>query len=585
MSLPNLQAPRRKMKLGEFLISKGIITEAQLEEALNYQKSQGVFLGEALVSLGFVSSSTLGSYMEQLTTFPYVDLSTFPVNALLAQGLSEQFCRLNLVLPFAEWDDAVQVAMVDPLNLGLADTIRTKLGKRISPYLAFRTEILDAIGRVYDIQHKGQVALAELKIETEEDDLTEDMLESMADDAPIVRLVNGIIESAVSSKASDIHIEPQEKMVRVRFRQDGVLIEQMTFPRSHLSATISRLKVMSNLNIAERRRPQDGRISIRDDKGMDFDLRVSILPLVHGESVVMRVLDKSMTSRKLSDLGMNPELSTVYNHLIRQPHGIILVTGPTGSGKTTTLYATLMAINDVDKKIMTVEDPVEYQLSGINQVQVLTKIGLTFAEALRSIVRQDPDVILVGEIRDRETAEIAIQAALTGHLVLSTLHTNDAPSALIRLQNMGIEPFLLSSSLLGVLAQRLLRNICPHCKEVSSASPAMIEKFSLPMIDGRAPMLAQGQGCMRCNNKGMRGRAAVYEFMPMSEKLRELTLKGAAANVLKQQAIAEGMLTMRNAGLMKVTAGQTTLEEVARVLFTEDDGTEDQDNTRYLIAA
>ena len=568
------------MRLGEFLVSKGVITEEQLQEALERQKQTGDFIGEALIALNFISPPTLGSYMEELTTFPYIELSSFPISHELAHQISENYARQNLVFAFAEWDDGVQVAMANPLNLTLVDDLRDRFKKRVVPFHAFKADLLDAINKVYNAQHKGQIMLAELGtgINTE-DDFSVDELAGLADDAPVVKLVNGIIEGAVMAKASDIHIEPQEKSIRVRYRQDGVLIEQMNFPRSHLSAVISRIKVMAQLNIAERRKPQDGRIRVADDRGGEYDLRVSIMPLIHGETVVMRVLDKRMAGLKLETLGMDGLLLRSYDQQIRQPHGILLVTGPTGSGKTTTLYASLTTISSPDIKIVTVEDPVEYQLAGINQMQVISKIGLTFAECLRSIVRQDPDVILVGEIRDKETAEIAIQAALTGHLVLSTLHTNDAPGALIRLQNMGIEPFLLSSSILGVLAQRLLRMVCANCKEFEPATPQEIRKFQLPLVDGKPPMLPVGRGCQRCGFKGMKGRMAVYEFMPMSDGLRDLALKGVPSSQVRVKAIEEGMVSMKQDALRRVLEGKTTIGEVTRVLYTgEDELSEDDED-------
>ncbi len=562
---------RRKARLGEFLLAKGIITEEQLELSLARQKQQGGFLGEALVAEGVISATMLGSYMEELTTFPYIELSSFPINVALAHGITEQYARQHLVIPFAEWDQAIQVAMVNPQNLAVVDGLKDRLKRRIVPFFAFKSDVLDAINRVYDVQQKGDAALAEIGHEpSTEDTLSANELEVMAEQAPIVRLVNGIIESAIANRASDIHIEPQEKQVRVRFRQDGILYEQMSFALTHLPAVISRIKIMAHCDISERRKPQDGRISVSDSRGGDYDLRVSVLQLVHGESIVMRVLDKRMTSGRLDVLGMDMKLLNQFKSAIHQPHGILLVTGPTGSGKTTTLYSGLMEILSPDKKIMTVEDPVEYQLEGVNQVQVMPKIGLDFAMCLRALVRQDPDVILIGEIRDRETAEIAIQAALTGHLVLSTLHTNDAPGALVRLQNMGIEPFLLGSSLLGIMAQRLLRMVCQHCKQSEPASQAAIEQFGLRQPNGRTPQLSHGTGCARCNQKGMKGRTAVYEYMPISEPIKEMLMRSVPSSKLRAQAISEGMQTMRENAIDKVLSGVTTLEEMARVLFMEE---------------
>jgi type IV pilus assembly protein PilB len=564
--------PNKKARLGEYLLAKGVLSEAQLEISLERQKLRGGFFGDAVVALGFVSAAVLGSCMEELTTFPFVELAAIPFNIPLEHQVPEEYARKNLVVAFGVTDGVVQVAMVHPQNLPIIDDLRGRLKMKISPYLGFKSDVLDAINRVYNVKQKREIALSDLDAEKiTETVISVDELESMAEQAPIVRLVDGIIESAVESKASDIHIEPEEKHVRVRFRQDGILYEQMTFPRTHLAAVISRIKIMSDLDISERRKPQDGRISLRYKDGGECELRVSVIPAVNGESVVMRVLDKRMIGGTLEDLGMDPDLLEQFRGMIHRPHGLLLVTGPTGSGKTTTLYSSLMEITGPDKKIVTVEDPVEYQLPGITQIQVLPKIGLNFADCLRAIVRQDPDVILVGEIRDRETAEIAIQAALTGHLVLSTLHTNDAPGALIRLQNMGIEPFLLGSALLGVMAQRLLRTVCPHCKRRTPASSMTIARFGLRTDDGSTPMLASGDGCVRCNHKGMKGRTAVYEFMRMTDPLREMTLREAPSSQLRAQAITEGMVTMGVAATKKIVSGVTTLEETARVLFAEDE--------------
>lgn len=578
------QTPRR-LPLGEFLLSKGIITLQQLQTATESQKSSGDFMGEVLIALGYVPPATLGACMEELTTFPFIELTNFPVNKELLDRLPESYIRSNHIIPFAEWDDAIQVAMSNPLRLSIVDDLRDRLKRRIVPYYAFKSDIIAAINRVYGAGQKGADALSQLNAENAavETAFSTDDLESMAEEAPIVRLVNGIIENAVAGNASDIHIEPQEKNIRVRFRQDGVLIEHMTFPRLHLHAVISRIKIMATLNIAERRRPQDGRATFNTEEHGNFDLRVSIMPLVHGESVVMRILDKKVDKLNLKTLGMEGDDFKQYHSLIRQPHGIILVTGPTGSGKTTTLYASLMEIASPEIKIMTVEDPVEYEIGGINQLQVVPKIGLGFSEALRGIVRQDPDVILVGEIRDKETAEIAIQAALTGHLVLSTLHTNDAPGAIVRLQNMGVEPFLISSALLGVMAQRLLRTVCPHCKELKTATRSTISAWNLPYINGKAPQIATGKGCSRCNNRGMKGRTAVYEFMEMSEPLRELTLARSATSRIRAQAIKEGMLPMRDFALKKVSTGHTTLQEVSRVLFEENTAPREIDHSNGAV--
>ncbi|HZT42030.1 MAG TPA: GspE/PulE family protein [Chthonomonadaceae bacterium] len=562
----------RAARLGEQLVNNQVLTEEQLEQALKYQQETGLFLGEALLALDLVSPTVLGQYLEQVTGFPFVDLADSSIDTELARSIPESVCRRKLAMPFGERDNKVLIAMVDPLDLATVDDMRARLDRPITPCLVLEPDLQEAINRIYDVRHKAQSVLEEIDEESSagDRDLSVDELVGMAEDAPIVRLVNSIISAAISGGASDIHIEPNEKNVRVRCRQDGLLYDQMTFPRRHLAAVVSRIKIMSHLNIAERRRPQDGRFVARDDNEREFDMRVSIMPLIFGEKICMRVLEKSSSYGDPHKLGLFPDQQEIFEHFIRRPHGIILVTGPTGSGKSTTLYAALTRINDSTLNINTVEDPVEYHLPGLNQMQVNPKIGVTFATGLRTLVRQDPDVIMVGEIRDLETAEVAIQAALTGHLVLSTLHTNDAPGAMIRLQNMGVEPFLISSAVIGVIGQRLLRTVCPHCKSTSPASPAVIDAFGLPATEQESPVLASGAGCSKCGGRGMKGRTAVYEIMPMSDKLRDMVLRRESGSQLRGQAIAEGMMTMREAGIRKALQGMTTLEEVTRVLFSED---------------
>jgi type IV pilus assembly protein PilB len=558
--------------LGEQLTADGLLTAEQLQEALEFQSQTGTMLGEAIATLGQLTTATLGPYLERMTGFPFVDLTNSPIDDELARSIPEPLARHRQALPFGLKGESVLVAMVDPLDLKAVDELRARLNRRIIPCLTFSADLADAINRIHDGKRKAQSVLDEIQSATfAEAEISVDELVGMADDAPIVRLVNSILHSAISSGASDIHIEPQENVVRVRFRQDGLLYDQMNFPRGHLPAVVSRLKVMSHLDIAERRRPQDGRFSFKHENGAIYDLRLSLMPLIYGEKSVMRVLEKTSTLATAERLGFFPEQREAFENCCERPNGIILVTGPTGSGKSTTLYAALNRINDASRNINTVEDPVEYNLAGVNQVQVHHAIGMTFAASLRALVRQDPDVIMVGEIRDVETAEIAIQAALTGHLVLSTLHTNDAPGALIRLQNMGVEPFLISSAVIAIIGQRLLRTVCPHCKDVQPAMEAMLDAFGItPHPGDPPPVLATGVGCPKCNGRGMRGRTAVYEIMLMSEALREMTLKRASASQLRTQAISEGMLTMRDAGLRKALEGATTLEEVSRVLFTDD---------------
>ena len=562
----------RTARLGEQLTAEGLLTDYQLQEALEFQTQTGTMLGEAIAALGHLSAEVLGPYLERSTGFPFVDLTNCSIDEELARSIPESLARNRKVLPFAVEDDCVKVAMVDPLDLKAVDELRARLNRRITPCLTFSSDLADAINRVHDSKRKAQSVLDEIESSSIFDaEISVDDLVGMADDAPIVRLVNSILTSAISSGASDIHIEPQEHLVRVRFRQDGLLYDQMNFPRGHLPAVVSRLKVVSHLDIAERRRPQDGRFSFKHENGAAYDLRLSLMPLIYGEKAVLRILEKQNSLASAERLGFFPEQREVFEQCIQRPNGIILVTGPTGSGKSTTLYAALNCINDSSRNINTVEDPVEYNLAGVNQVQVHHSIGMSFASTLRALVRQDPDVIMVGEIRDVETAEIAIQAALTGHLVLSTLHTNDAPGALIRLQNMGVEPFLISSAIIAVIGQRLIRTVCSACKETEVAHQAMLDVFGItPHPGDPPPIMAHGTGCAKCGQRGMRGRTAVYEIMRMSDSLREMTLKRESGSHLRAQAISEGMLTMRDAGLRKALEGATTLEEVTRVLFTED---------------
>jgi type IV pilus assembly protein PilB len=568
-SLKALQ--NRRCRLGEQLISDGLINEQQLRQGLEHQRHTGAFLGETLVTLGYVAPADLGRYLEASTGFPFVNLAEYPLNTHLAHLIPEYVARRKRVLPIDEQGDTLHLAMADPLDLATLDDLRARLNRRIIPFLALEADLNEAINRVYDVRHKAQSVLEEItELPPTEQDLSVDELVGLAEDAPIVRLVNTMVQSALDLGASDIHIEPQEPCVRVRFRLDGLLYDQMTIPTYHQAAVVSRIKIMSRLNIAERRRPQDGRFSVKDTAGKEYDLRVSIMPTIYGEKVVLRILEKTSSFAVLEKLGFWSEQLRLFESFIRRPHGIVLVTGPTGSGKSTTLYAALHRINDSTLNINTIEDPVEYHLKGVNQVQVNPKIGVTFASGLRTLVRQDPDVIMVGEIRDLETAEIAIQAALTGHLVLSTLHTNDAPGALVRLQHMGVEPFLISSAVIGVVGQRLVRTVCPHCKETRPASSAAVAAFGLTPWANQTPVFAEGRGCGRCSGLGMKGRTGVFEVMPMSDTLREMVLQRASSATLRGQALAEGMMRMRDAALLKVLEGITTPEEVARVIYVEE---------------
>ena len=557
-------------KLGERLLADGIIDEEQLRQGLERQRVTGQFLGETLFGLGIVNSTQIGRYLEDVTGFPFVDLTEASVDPSIASLIPEEYARRRHVLPFRENGGRIEVAMIDPLNLAVVDDLRSRLGKPIDPFLAFANDIDDAIKRAFDATRKALSVLEEIGDTGAESEIPIEALLGLAADAPIVRLVTSMVQGAIGAGASDIHIEPAESNVRVRYRLDGLLYEQMTIPRNHLAATISRLKIMSNLDISERRRPQDGRFSASDPAGRQYDVRLSIMPTVYGEKAVMRLLAKSSPFSTLDKLGFYPEQRQLFEKFIARPHGILLVTGPTGSGKSTTLYAALQSINNPSININTIEDPVEYKLPGVNQVQVNSRIGVNFATGLRTLVRQAPDVILVGEIRDSETAEIAVQAALTGHLVLSTLHTNDAPGALVRLQNMGVEPYLISSSVIGVLGQRLLRTICPSCKTTMPASQEIQEAFALTGHSNALPIVAQGKGCKRCGNRGLRGRSAVYEIMPMSDGMKDGVLKGFSGSQLKDRAVSEGMGTMLESGWRKVIDHVVPPSEVLRVLTHED---------------
>ncbi len=569
-SSPKALQHKFSRRVGEVLLSEGLIDEMQLRLGLERQRESGGFLVENLVALGFARPEAVGKYLDQATGFPFVDLSQTAIDLDLARVLPESLARRKLVLPFAEENGEVFVALADPLNIATVDDVASRLGKRVVPHLAFSFDLEEAITRAFSAKHKAESVLAEMGEVGSQAELSDDELMGLASDAPIVRLVHGIIEGAVNVGASDVHVEPQEETVRVRYRLDGLLFDQMNIPRGSLAAATSRIKVMASMNIAERRRPQDGRFVFRDEGGREFDLRVSVMPTVYGEKVVMRILEKSNAHASIERLGFFPEQRALFEKFIRKQHGIVLVTGPTGSGKSTTLFAGLQKINSPTLNINTIEDPVEYHLSGANQVAVNPKIGVTFAAGLRTLVRQDPDVIMVGEIRDTETAEIAVQAALTGHLVLSTLHTNDAPGALVRLQNMGVEPYLISSAVIGLAGQRLLRTVCPNCKRLEVAGAGTLEALGIQPEKAKPVMIARGHGCPKCSGRGMKGRTAAYEVMSMSDSIRELVLKHASGVDLADQAVAEGMCTMRQAGVRKVLDGVTTPEEVLRVLYVED---------------
>jgi len=559
-------------RLGERLVKDGVLDDDQLREAIQRQKQVGGFLGEIIVSMGFLTAGEIKPYLEEWTGFPFVDIVEEEIDRDIVAQVPKATVVSRLALPYREINGRVHVAMADPLDIETIDEYRATLNKPIVACLALSADLNEAIKRSYDDRDKVRNLIHEIGETTTTlvEDNTVDELIDQGQQAPIVRLVNSLVGGAVAAGASDIHLEPQEGGVRVRYRIDGVMYEQMTLPANHLAACISRLKIMGALDIAERRRPQDGRFSTRDDTGREFDIRLSLMPTVYGEKACMRLLEKANALASIEKIGFLPEQKEMFERFIHRPHGLILVTGPTGSGKSTTLYAALQEINDSTKNINTVEDPVEYRLSGINQMQVNTKIGVTFAAGLRTLVRQDPDVILVGEIRDKDTAEIAIQAALTGHLVLSTLHTNDAPGALVRLQNMGVEPFLVSSAILGIVGQRLLRSLCPFCRQEYTPKMDIALSCGVPIIDGKIPMMARPVGCKRCGGRGTKGRNAALEILPMTERLREMVLQRCSGQELTVQAVSEGMVTMRDSALRKALDFLVSPEEIVRVFAQEE---------------
>jgi len=557
-------------RLGERLVHDGLLTEEQLRQALERQNQMGGSLGGIIVGMGFLTSGDIKPYLEEGTGFPFVDIVEEEISRDVVALIPKATAVARMALPFREQNGRILVAMADPLDIGTIDEYRATFNKPIEPCLALGGDLAEAIKRSYDSRENVRDLIHEIGTNDNADNEPLEELIDQGNEAPIVRIVNSLVVGAIATGASDIHLEPQEGNVRVRYRIDGVMYEQMTLPLNHLPACISRLKIMGALDIAERRRPQDGRFSTRDDQGREFDIRLSLMPTVYGEKACMRLLEKANSLASVGKIGFFPEQRAMFERFIKRPHGLILVTGPTGSGKSTTLFAALQAINDSTKNINTVEDPVEYRLSGINQMQVNAKIGVTFAAGLRTLVRQDPDVILVGEIRDKDTAEIAIQAALTGHLVLSTLHTNDAPGALVRLQNMGVEPFLISSAIVGIVGQRLMRNLCPFCRQEYLPSMDMALITGLPIVDGKPPMVARAVGCKRCGGRGTKGRSAVLEILAITEKLREMVLQGCSGPEITAHAVSEGMATMKDCAIRKALDMQVSLEEIIRVFAQEE---------------
>jgi type IV pilus assembly protein PilB len=602
-------------KLGQLLITSSIISEEQLKQALNVQKKEGGRLGTNLIKLGFITDEKLVAFLSKQYGVPAINLSEYKIDPSILKLVPADMAKKYLILPVARVGATLTITMADPSNVFAIDDVKFMTGYNVEVVVSSESAIIKGISGYYLGKGESMVATSEAPskatVSLEAKDYTlgaedleggnfdtgmfdegpsvnvdefdkivgsaldnVDVLEEEKDEgvikdveAPIIKLVNGILVNGIKSGASDIHVEPYENSLRVRYRVDGVMYTVMNLPTKIKAALTSRLKIMSKLDIAERRLPQDGRIKLKLGKKRDIDFRVSVLPTLFGEKTVLRILDKSNLQVDLTKLGFEQSALDDVMEALNKPFGMILVTGPTGSGKTTTLYSALHYLNKPDTNIMTAEDPVEFNFMGINQVHVREEIGLTFASALRSFLRQDPDIIMVGEIRDFETAEIAVKAALTGHLVLSTLHTNDAPSTVSRLLNMGIEPFLVSSAVVLIMAQRLARKICQQCKEVEKVPVAALVKLGFPEEEASRVTCHKGKGCPACNNTGYKGRIALYEVMPVKDELKELILEGASSAELKKAAIRLGMKSLRMSGLTKVADGVTTIDEVLRVSF------------------
>ncbi len=594
------------VRIGELLLKEKRISAEQLQEALNYQRTNGGKLGANLVKLGYVKDEEITALLSKQYGVPSIALNQFEIDPAVVKLVPAETARKYQIVPLSRAGATLTIAMTDPTNVFAMDDVKFMTGYNVEPVVASETAVLDAIDKYYGagggtmsasqgragnqggqqiIEQTGESALdaaarslselptmladsgADVEVLEDMEEISAEMLARQGEEAPVIKLVNVVLMSAISKGASDIHIEPYEKEYRVRYRVDGILYNIMAPPLKMRDAITSRIKIMAKLDIAEKRLPQDGRIKIRfSDNGMakDIDFRVSCLPTLFGEKIVMRLLDKGKLMLDMTKLGFEQESLTKLETQIQKPWGMVLVTGPTGSGKTNTLYSSISKLNTAETNIMTAEDPVEFNLLGVNQVQVRENIGLNFAAALRSFLRQDPNIILVGEIRDFETAEIAVKAALTGHLVLSTLHTNDAPSTINRLMNMGIEPFLVASSLNLVCAQRLVRRVCTNCKIEDDVPPPALEQIGFTPDLAATVKPKKGSGCEKCNKTGYKGRVGLYEVMEITDELRELILVGASALELRRKAIEEGMITLRGSGLRKITEGVTTIEEVLR---------------------
>ncbi|MEW6008533.1 MAG: type II secretion system ATPase GspE [Candidatus Omnitrophota bacterium] len=559
---------QEKKSLGFSLVEAGLLGSEELKLAEKEAKKNSISLRKAILKLGIIEEDALVSFLSTHLGIPSIDLSTYLIDPAILQHVPKDLAEKYDLIPVFKIGDTLTCAMSEPLNIVAQDEIRLKTGFNIEAVVARESDIKSAIYSYYGEKTSVEDVVKELE-QVEADlksgrEIAAKRLKDLAQEPPLIRLVNLLIMKAIKEEASDIHIEPEENTLRVRYRIDGILHDVEAPPKHLQQAIISRIKILSNLDIAERRIPQDGRFQVSAENRR-IDIRVSCVPTIFGENIVLRLLDTTHLKLNLQDLGFESEELEKFERFIQRPHGIILVTGPTGSGKTTTLYAALNKINSAEKNIITIEDPVEYRLAGVRQIQVNPKVNLTFANGLRSILRQDPDIIMVGEIRDRDTAEIAIHAALTGHLVLSTLHTNDAAGAITRLIDMGIEPFLVASSVIGIVAQRLVRTICSGCKEAYQVSDKILESIELERTVRGPVYFHHGRGCNKCLNTGFHGRTAIFELLLMEETVRELTLKKASTSAINQAAIKLGMRNLRESGLKKVSSAITTIEELMRV--------------------
>lgn len=558
---------KQRKSLAESLVEIGLLTKDEVKKAQEEEKKTGQPLRKVIVQKGLISEEDLVSFMASSMNLPHIELENYIIDPKIIELIPENLARKHQIIPLLKIGNSITCAMFDPLNLFAIDELRNKTGYDIEPAVAAEKEIRHALDEYYGAKGTVEDIITAIDKERlglkEGEELDLKKLQEISGEPPVVRLVNLIIMQAVKDRASDIHIEPEEEILKVRYRVDGILRDRPSVPKYLQSAVTSRVKILSNLNIAERRAPQDGRFQMKMEASQ-IDIRVSVVPTVYGENVVMRLLDRASAILSLTELGFSKDALEKYERFIKRPYGIILVTGPTGSGKTTTLYASLNVINSEERNILTIEDPVEYHLAGIRQMQVNPKAGVTFANGLRSILRQDPDIIMVGEIRDRETAEIAIQAALTGHLVFSTLHTNDAPGAITRLIDMGIEPFLISSSIVGILAQRLARTICRDCKEEYAPSQEDLKDIGMDKEASKIKFY-RGKGCPKCMHTGYKGRIGIFELMAIDDEIHNLIVARAPREDIRKKAQSSGMVNLKDDGIQKIRESLVTIEEVLRL--------------------